>query len=507
MRFTRREIVLTGAAAGALGALAGCEKVITGITRRVQPPAFHPPDAAAPSEAIDADYHLLSRAAHGPSPADLAEVRSLGRDAWLDRQLRPESIDDTLCDLRARRFETLQLSPGTCFEFKKPVLREEITRHTLLRAVYSKRQLFEVMVGFWTDHFNISIDKGDCVYYKPSDDRLVIRAHALGGRGAFRAMLRASATSPAMLVYLDGKDNVKRGNEAPNENYARELMELHTMGVDGGYTQRDVYEAARCLTGWRLHEKWRRGVVHFDPSLHDDGEKAVLGHIIPAGGGAGDLDKLIDIVCDHPATPRFLARKLVRRFVADDPPASLVDRVAAVWREGDGDIAAAVRAILTSHEFAASAGEKVKPPFKFVASALRAVDADTHAHAPLIETLSSMGQGLFQHPAPDGYPDTTPAWAGTLLWRWNFAFALASGELRAVTLPIEAIRAAIGTGDRTPARLFAMLVGRRPSEAEEAVLNDIATPTPRGTSNDAGSGDEVSRVIGLVLASPAFQRC
>lgn len=509
MRFTRREIVKTGAAAGAIAALTGCEKVISEVTRRVQPPAFQSPDASAASETLDPDYHLLSRAAYGPSPADLADVRSLGRDGWLDRQLKSESIDDTLCNLRARRFETLQLSPGTCFEFKKPVLREEITRHTLLRAVYSKRQLFEVMVGFWTDHFNISIEKGDCIYYKPSDDRLVVRAHALGGCGAFRGMLRASATSPAMLVYLDGKDNVKRGDEAPNENYARELMELHTMGVDGGYTQRDVYEAARCLTGWRLHEKWRRGLVYFDASLHDDGEKKVLGHTIAPGGGETDLDQLIDIVCSHPSTPRFLARKLVRRFVADDPPASLVDRVASVWRKGDGDIAGAVRTILTSPEFAASSGVKMKSPFKFVASALRGVDADTHAHAPLIETLASMGQGLFQHPSPDGYPDTAKAWTGTLLWRWNFAFALASGELPKVALPGEAIRAAMGDGNRRPARVFAMLVGRRPNEAEEAVLNDIAGSASHDTNGGdrADQGDDVSRVIGMVLASPAFQRC
>src|SRR5262249_11611084 len=200
---------------------------------------------------------------------------------------------------------------------KKPVLRREITRHTLLRAVYSRRQLFEVMVGFWTDHLNINLEKGDCIYLKPADDRLVIRTHALG---RFRDLIRASATSPAMLVYLDGKENKKAGpNDIPNENYARELLELHTLGVHGGYTQKDVLEVARCLTGWRLRTKWRKGTVYFDPHWHDNGEKSVLGHGIPAGGGPADLEQVIDMVCRHPSTARYVATKLVRRFVSEEP--------------------------------------------------------------------------------------------------------------------------------------------------------------------------------------------
>src|SRR5262245_44939220 len=257
--------------------LVGCERVISRVSEELGqtiPEHF----GVANGAAIDPAFHLLSRASYGVWPGDLDRARSMSREAWIEEQLAPERIDDRLCDLRARRFETLHHDPGTCYEYKKPVLREEITRHTLLRAVYSRRQLFEVMVGFWTDHLNINLEKGDSIYLKPYDDRTVIRAQAFG---KFRDLIRASATSPAMLVYLDGKENKKAAPaDIPNENYARELLELHTMGVDGGYTQADVYEVARCLTGWRLRTKWRKGAVYFEPASHDDGEKTVLGYRI-----------------------------------------------------------------------------------------------------------------------------------------------------------------------------------------------------------------------------------
>src|SRR6266540_2308765 len=300
---TRREwmkvAVVAGGALSASPALVGCERVISRVTKEFGQTIPERVSVAGGSE-IDPSFHLLSRASYGVWPGDLDRVRAMTAEAWIEEQLAPEKIDDALCDLRARRFETLHHEPGTCYEYKKSVLREEITRHTLLRAVYSRRQLFEVMVEFWTDHLNINLEKGDSIYLKPSDDRLVIHAHALG---KFRDLIRASALSPAMLVYLDGKENRKAGPEdIPNENYARELLELHTLGVNGGYTQADVYEVARCLTGWRLRTKWRKGTVYFEPAWHDDGEKTVLGYRIPAGGGERDLDRVVEIVCDHPST-------------------------------------------------------------------------------------------------------------------------------------------------------------------------------------------------------------
>src|SRR5215475_1897015 len=246
MTTARREWMKVAAVAG--GALSlppafvGCEGVISRVTKEFGQTIPEHVSVAGGSE-IDPSFHLLSRASHGVWPGDLDRIRSMTAEAWIEEQLAFEKLDDALCDLRARRFETLHHEPGTCYEYKKSVLREEITRHTLLRAVYSRRQLFEVMAGFWTDHLNINLEKGDSIYLKPADDRAVIRAHALG---KFRDLIRASALSPAMLVYLDGKENKKPSpDDIPNENYARELLELLTLGVSGGYSQSDVYEVAR----------------------------------------------------------------------------------------------------------------------------------------------------------------------------------------------------------------------------------------------------------------------
>lgn len=501
MRLYRRAVLKTLALTGAALPLMGCERLISDATRRLGqsiPEAL----SIADGREIDPAFHLLSRAAYGPWPGDLERVRTTGAESWIQEQLAPERIDDTLCDLRARRFETLWHEPGTCYEYKKPVLREEITRHTLLRALYSQRQLFEVMTGFWTDHLNINLEKGDCIYLKPSDDRLVIRAHALGN---FKELIRASATSPAMLVYLDGKENRKAGpNDVPNENYARELLELHTLGVDGGYTQSDVYEVARCLTGWRLRTTWRKGTVYFDPSLHDDSEKHVLGQLIPAGGGATDLDRVVEIVCRHPSTARHIATKLVRRFVSEAVPASLVTRVAAVFTATDGDTKSLLRTILTSDEFKAAKGVKFKRPFQYIVSALRALGADTHAHQPLIEYLLRMGQGPFEYPTPDGYPDKAAPWLGTLLWRWNFAFTLASGHVPSVDVSldrlVQAVGGSAGNGLR-PARLLPYFIGRAGTEAEIQALDDYRASTV------ITDGNHAAELLGLVLASPAFQRC
>jgi len=510
MRLSRRNVIKGLTLAGAaipLVPLTGCERLISEVDRQLGQSI---PDSLSISDGQDIDpaFHLLSRAAYGPWPGDLEAVKSIGVEAWLDQQLAPEKLDDTACDLRARRFETLWHEPGTCYEYKKPVLREEITRHTLLRAVYSRRQLFEVMVGFWTDHLNINLEKGDCIYLKPSNDRLVIREHALG---RFQDLIRSSATSPAMLVYLDGKENKKSNpNDVPNENYARELMELHTLGVDGGYNQQDVYEAARCLTGWRLRTGWRKGTVYFDPGMHDDGEKHVLGHTIPAGGGAADLDQVVEIVCRHPSTARHIATKLVRRFVADDEPASLVNSVAAVFAGTNGDIKSLLRTIFTSDEFKASRGVKVKRPFQFVVSALRALGADTHAHQPLIECLLKMVQGPFQYPTPDGYPEKAAPWMGTLLWRWNFALAVGSNQVPSVTAPLDKLVRALGGGITDaikPARLLPYFIGRAGTRAELDALNRYMARKSLGEVDIKEISEQIAELAGLALASPAFQRC
>jgi len=499
MNPARRNWMKAAAAIGASLPFTACERIISRAAKEFGQAIPEHVSVASGAE-IDPAFHLLSRTSYGVWPGDLDRTQGMTSEAWIEEQLAPEKIDDTLCDLRARRFETLHHDPGTCYEYKKPVLREEITRHTLLRAVYSQRQLFEVMAGFWTDHLNINLEKGDCIYLKPADDQMVIRQHALG---RFQDLIRASATSPAMLVYLDGKENKKASPDGiPNENYARELLELHTLGIHGGYTQADVYETARCLTGWRLRTKWRKGTVYFDPALHDDGEKTVLGVRIPAGGGAQDVDRVVEIVCNHPATARFIATKLSQKFVIEHPPASLVDRLAKAFTATGGDIKAMLREILHSDEFKAARGAKFKRPFHFIASALRALGADTHAHKPLIEYLLRMGQAPFQHPTPDGYPDEAAPWLGTLLWRWNFALTLASNQLPSVNVePLKLLQAIGGSAESLrPAALLPHFIGRAGTQSELKSLDDFAA------SAGLAANERKAELLGLILASPAFQR-
>ncbi|MCA9444213.1 MAG: DUF1800 domain-containing protein, partial [Candidatus Omnitrophica bacterium] len=356
---------------------------------------------------------------------------------------------------------------------------------TILRAVYSKRQLHEVMVNFWSDHFNIDSSKGDCRWLKVADDREVVRKHALG---SFPEMLRASALSPAMLWYLDGRVNRKRNtDERPNENYARELLELHTLGVHGGYTQKDVMETARCLTGWtvRSNEWFRNGAVEFEEKNHDDGEKVVLGETIPVGLGRKDLDRVLEIISLHPATAEFLATKLCRRFISDDPPQSAIEITQQAFLSSGGDIPSTLRALFHTEEFKEARGQKLKRPFRYIVSALRATGAKTMAEQSLWDYLVRMGQAPFQFPTPDGYPDAAEPWLGTLFWRWKFAVALCRNGIEGTEIQREELKKACQTEEG----LMAHFLGRLPNEVEKETFN----------SSEEG--------MALMLASPAFQRC
>ncbi len=242
-------------------------------------------------EGIDLISHVMNRLSFGPTPSEYARVKGLAGTeeeavaAYLEEQLNPEEIPDKRAQRAARRFEALSAPLGEMYEYKEEFLLEQLTRVTLVRAARSERQLYEVMTHFWTDHFNIDSSKKDCKWLKAADDREVVRKNALGN---FSELVRASALSPAMLWYLDGRENRKRKEEEkPNENYARELLELHTLGVNGGYTQDDVMEVARCLSGWTVRgkKKFFKGKVEFHAGSHDDGVKRVLGHEIAAGGG------------------------------------------------------------------------------------------------------------------------------------------------------------------------------------------------------------------------------
>jgi uncharacterized protein (DUF1800 family) len=508
MNFSRRHFLQAGSTAS-LGALAvGCDKLEVPAALRIGPRSVTSPDGpfAVPSgREIDLVSHALNRLTFGARPWDYQQTRKLGDTeeaafaAFLDQQLAPEKLDDPNGENAVRRFEVLHEPLGELFEYQEKHLLDVLVRSTVLRAVFSERQLYEVMVNFWSDHFNIDPSKGDAKWLKLADDRDVIRAHALG---KFPDMLRASALSPAMLWYLDGRVN-KKSNDAdkPNENYARELMELHTLGVHGGYTQKDVMEVARCLTGWTVEETHRSklnlGSVTFKPFQHDRGEKVVLGQVIDAIPkkanaaeieklGRAELDTVLNIVGLHPATAKFIATKLCQRFIADEPPSEAVSVVAKKFIASGGDIPATLRALFATDAFRTTRGNKLKRPFHYIVSALRATHATTDAGRVIEDYLLRMGHAPFHYPTPDGYPEKAAPWLGTLLWRWNFAVGLANNTLDNETkLDAEKLKASFATEEN----LMAHLLGRAPTADEVAASKDSGAP------------------LALLLASPSFQKC
>ncbi len=481
MNLSRRDFLAIG---GSAFALAGCDlnRYMPWVRPAAEPLAF----GAAPTDTvIDPAAHVLNRLTYGARPGDYAHVRAVGVASFIDEQLAPETLDDSICEWHVRQMESIHVPAREMFEYKDDFLREQLEQATLLRAVYSKRQLHEVMTGFWTDHFNIALSKGDCAWLKPSDDREVIRRHALG---RFPELLRASAMSPAMLWYLDGRENRKASeDDQPNENYARELLELHTLGVHGGYSQHDVMEVARCLTGWTVvgDTLFGRGKVKFDSESHDDGEKLVLGERIPAGGGERDLDDVLEIVCNHPATARHIAWKLARKFIDIDPPDAAVRDTADAFARSGGDIPETLRTLFATDAFQQAGAQKFKRPFRFLASALRATAAEIDDGTAVLDYAMRMGHVPFQYPTPDGYPEEDTPWIGTLMWRWHFADALARNDVPGVSVEWDALQSA--AGERTA--LAAHFLGRAVSPSEINLMDQ------------SGHGPAA------VLASPAFQRC
>jgi uncharacterized protein (DUF1800 family) len=325
------------------------------------------------------------------------------------------------------------------------------------------------MADFWFNHFNIDWRKGADKWMLTDYEMNHIRPHVLG---RFKDLLLATAKSPAMMFYLDNFQSMSPDAEIPgmrrrggrraqvpqqlrnrqrgiNENYARELMELHTLGVDGGYTQKDVQEVARAFTGWTIDRPRQSGSFIFRPFMHDQNEKMVLGQKIPAGGGMKDGEAVIEILARHPNTAKFISTKLVRRFVSDNPPASLVNRVADVYRKTGGDIREMLRAILTSAEFFSQEAyrAKIKSPFELAASALRALDANVVNTLQLGQFISKMGQPLYQYQAPTGYPDRAEQWVntGALLERLNFGLALSSSRLRGTAVDLKRVAPGVDT--------------------------------------------------------------
>jgi len=516
--------------------------------------------------------HVLDRIGFGPASGDIERVRHIGLAKYIDQQLHPEQIPDAGMTARLAPLETLTKSsrelaenyfvpaqmerrraqqqsaakpadpPADRRDMRTPEQMQlmqaergvftDLAQQKILRAAYSERQLNEVMVDFWFNHFNVFAGKGQVRAYLTEYERDTIRPNVFAH---FGDLLGATAHSPAMLFYLDNWQSAApegaptsapanrqrfgpgwgrgRGFGAPpdgrtiadlppgaqqrrprglNENYARELMELHTLGVDGGYTQKDVQEVARAFTGWTIANPRQGGGFRFEPRMHDDGEKIVLGHRIKAGGGERDAEEVLDILASHPSTARFIATKLVRRFVSDTPPASLVDRAAARFTETRGDIREVVRTILTSPEFFSPAAyrAKVRTPFEFIAASVRAAGIDVVNAMPLVQTLRELGMPPYQCQPPTGYADRADAWVntGALLNRMNFAVALTDGRMRAVR-----------TTEATP---LASPEAARATLIDQVLAGDVSEST-RATVDKASTAPQA---IALLLGSPEFQK-
>jgi uncharacterized protein (DUF1800 family) len=538
--------------------------------RSASPPATPPPVSATraaalslPTSSLGPDQrilHALNRLGYGPRPGDLERVRQMGLATYIERQLDPRAIPDPAVEqalvaypvltqstvalvrdyppptpqLRQRlasgemsRQEVMEAYPA---ERRPAVITAQMQAARITRAIGSDRQLEEVMVDFWFNHFNVYAQKGAVRWMLPAYEREAIRPHALG---RFRDLVLATARHPAMLFYLDNWLStradlvVSAGPNAGrrmglNENYARELMELHTLGVDGGYTQQDVIEVARCFTGWTIDRPQQGGGFVFRPLAHDRGAKRVLGQVIPAGGGQQDGERVIEILVRHEATARFIATKLARRFVSDDPPPALVERTAAAFRRTDGDIRAVLATIFTSPEFwsADAYRAKIKTPLEVVASAVRALDGRiapgvdaAGGGIPLAREVARLGEPLYEAQPPTGYPDRAEAWVntGALLGRMNFALGLAHNRFRGTRVDVAGFLA--NTDRSQPAlvldRLLAVLLhGEASGQTRVVLATHLESPEiTRTTAYDRVAKDtDVEKLAALVLGSPEFQR-
>jgi uncharacterized protein (DUF1800 family) len=497
--------------------------------------AAEPQRSAVPARPDDkVILHVLNRIGFGARPGDIERVREQGLAAYIDRQLQPEKINDAdverrLAPLATLRLSSLELSgeyiapaiiarrtakranPDQTMSDAPPAQTPEqmeagrksrqviveLSEQKILRAAFSERQLEEVMVDFWFNHFNVFAGKGATMNHITSYERDVIRPHVFG---KFRDLLGATAKSPAMLFYLDnwqsagpqrdpralarrqmlGMEMPQRPRRGLNENYGRELMELHTLGVDGGYTQQDVVNVARAFTGWTIDQPRLGGGFRFEDRLHDDGEKVVLGHTLKPGGGMSDGERVLDILAEHPSTATFIATKLARRFVSDTPPAALVTRAAAKFRDTHGDIREVLRTILTSPEFFAANAyrAKVKTPFEFVVSTVRATGTDVEDAMPLVQAVRQLGMPLYMCQPPTGYADRADAWVntGALLNRMNFAMQLVNGRMRGV----------------------------RPGAANGAAA--LAGDVSDATAATIAKATDARQTAALTLGSPEFQR-
>jgi len=456
-------------------------------------------------------HHAASRLTFGPTPETLAAIHKIGVDKWVAQQLHPEKIaEDPALAARLKRYASVGLTNAQMME-KYPfrpgqgkggaanvrLVYTELAETKLLRAVHSNHQLEELLADFWFNHFNVFFDKGFDRVLVTSYERDAIRPHVLGN---FKDLLLATSKHPAMLFYLDNwrsvsPDRAPRRNQKRvlglNENYARELLELHTMGVDNGYTQQDVTEVARCFTGWSIADIREGATFKFNALLHDQKEKKVLGQTIPAGQGEEDGLQVLDILLNHPATAKYISMKLAQRFVADEPPSTLIAKMATTFAKTHGDLREVMRTMLTAPEFWSPAAykAKMKMPFEMVASALRATGAEIDNTTAIHQELKTLGQPLFRKVEPTGYYPFAAEWtnSASLLGRMNFGTQLARNKVRGIRVDLDK-----------------KLSGKTaPAEIAQALL---LHPPAAGTVKALQTGSSPAHVAGLVLGGPEFQR-
>lgn len=407
--------------------------------------------------------HLLNRITYGPNSYAIAQVQQMGLSAYIEQQLHPEHLQDSkeLQQALAQLTVLNQTLPQLTEEYtranekgerptpeekkaernQQKIIGDEMREARLLRAIYSQTQLQELMVDFWFNHFNIFQDKEAVRVLMGTYERDAIRPYAMG---KFRDLVDATAHHPAMLFYLDNwlntdpNSKVARGRfTGLNENYAREIMELHTMGVNGGYTQQDVTTLARILTGWGLGygkgetKAEKLSLFSFDPRRHDFGDKVLLGHTI-RGSGEQEVEEAIDIIVNHPATAHHISYEIAQYFVADKPPESLVGAMAATFTKTGGDIRAVLSTMLYSKEFWSleNVQNKFKPPLRYVVSSIRLSGVQPTDFDKVHNAIKSMGEPLYQYLTPDGYSATNERWLNSdaLLKRIDFAKQVAGGK-------------------------------------------------------------------------------
>jgi uncharacterized protein (DUF1800 family) len=443
-------------------------------------------------------------------PWELATLRSGAPDRKREllESMPPDKLEEMLIAMPRPQRQKLFDSAPTDVRRKilllnapQQVVAYDLLESKLLRAIESNRQLAEELDDFWFNHFNVFYEKGSDRFLIPEYERDAIRPNVLG---KFRDLLEATAKSPAMLFYLDNFQSVRADVDANNknrkvkrglnENYGRELMELHTLGVNGGYTQQDVTEVARCFTGWTILEPRKGGGFFYNDKLHDKGEKVVLGHVIPSGGGMDDGEKVLDILATHPSTAHFISKELAQRFVADNPPDALVEQMAQTFLATGGDIREVMKTMLDSKEFWSQGAyrAKLKTPFEMVASSVRALGADVTDAWALANRVGDLGEPLYRKQEPTGYSNLNSEWVNSaaLLNRMNFGLQLAKNGV---------------AGVKVDTRRF----GNNPDAVAKTLMFRSASSQTRSAINKALK-DQKQRtpglVAGLVIGSPDFQR-